>query len=472
MEQLHNLRELNNFAEFEYMFNFAHRKSAKREFIGILKKNTEDKLEHKCLSTDRAFNKILHHLESSPEDIYFTLNSFYKPKRVEENLRYMNCLFVDLDFYKIGLTQKEVIKEIDRHVKENNIPKPSMLIDSGRGMYVIWKIKPIPSMAVKLWRFTVQHLCKKLSKLNSDFACTDPGRVLRVPGSINSKCGKRVEIITVNEIEYDIHDIKSRYLPSIDKVKEKKENKKITERKKIGNVSYLFNPNTLNITRSKDIEKLCEIREYDIKNRELTLFVYRNCLEKVYGKEIAIRRMLDLHGKFKNKLGSDRAIIGDTNSISSKIVQGDSYNLKNETIIKWLNITSEEQEQLTCLIEKRVKNTRAKELKKQRRRNQNGLLKKEQEKLNIAKEILKLKKKNRNIKQKDIAEELNLSKSRVSRIINEIEQGLIKGLTEELENNKKAENGLNKAFREELQKTSLYIVEDCAGISKKKKPPD
>ena len=465
MEQLNNLRALNNLAEFEYMFNFAHRDSGKREYIGVMQINKDRSVNHICWSTDRAANKIIDSLENKPEDLYFTLNSFYKPQRKEENLRYMNCLFVDLDFYKFNLSKTEVIKEIDLLVKKNEIPKPSMLIDSGRGMYIIWKIKQIPSMAVKLWRFTAKYLCRKLAHLNADFQCTDPGRVLRVPGSINTKCNKQVEIMTCNSIEYDIHDIKKNYLPDLNEIKKSSEKKK--KRYKKSNVSYLFNPHTLNLARIKDIEKLCQIRKYEIKNRELTLFLYRNFCEKEYGKDVAIEKTVNLHNKFKNRMTTDKGLITVTNSVSTKFVQNNlnsGYFYKTETIIEMLLITPEEQKQLSCLISRREKKNRDCDRKKQRRRNKNGLLKSEQRKLELALNVIKLINKEPGIKQKDIALKLKVSKSAISKIIKEIEQGTIKGLetSKKIEVDSSVKHGKAidiSAFQESFKKRLLILCE-------------
>ena len=64
----------------------------------------------------------------------------------------------------------------------------------------------------------------------------------------------------------------------------------------------------------------------------------------------------------------------------------DRYVFKNETVIKKLNITLDEQRQLQTIISKEVKNERDNNRKKKARRNENGLTKREQDKAdNIAK---------------------------------------------------------------------------------------
>lgn len=424
MEQFNNLRQLDKYAEIEYMINYVHSKVTETDCIGIMKKENGEVNYHSCMSSFKAIDKIFKFIdENNTKDLYMTLNTFWKFKRTYEHLRYMNALYVDIDYYNLNLSKQDVINEIDCLVENNIIPKPTMLIDSGKGMYAIFKIKPVPSMGVTLWSALQKYLCKKLEHIGSDFACTDPTRVLRLPGTINSKTNKRAKIMSVNDIVYDIHDLKKLYLPNISELIEEQKKKKSKIQK--SKVTFLFNGHTLNLARIKDIEKLCEMRNYDITNRELTLFVYRNCCEQIYGKDIAINKMLQLHAKFKNKLGSDNRIICDTNSVSEKIKENKAYKLPNEKIIEYLKITPEEQEHMTTIINNRVKQVRSNEKRKQLRRNENGLLKKEQEKLELALLIMQEIKKNPCIKQKEIANILNISTSKVCRILKDIETGTI-----------------------------------------------
>ena len=93
-------------------------------------------------------------------------------------------------------------------------------------------------------------------------------RILRVPGSINSKSKTVVSIIDEYDYIYDLREIQKEFLPEL-KPKEKKKGRS----KKI---NYIYRERSLYYARIQDITKLCELREYDLKgHREIILFLYR-----------------------------------------------------------------------------------------------------------------------------------------------------------------------------------------------------
>ena len=86
---------------------------------------------------------------------------------------------------------------------------------------------------------------------------------------------------------------------------------------------------------------------------------------------------------------------------------------KNETVIKKLNITLDEQRQLQTIISKEVKNERKNEREKKARRNENGLTKKQQEKADRYATIQELKR--LGYTQKAVSDTLNISLPTVKR---------------------------------------------------------
>ena len=74
-------------------------------------------------------------------DLYMSMNTFYKPERTKENLRYLNSLYIDLDYYKMDLSRQEVLSKLEEEYFNKSIPVPSMIVDSGRGLYLIWLIE-------------------------------------------------------------------------------------------------------------------------------------------------------------------------------------------------------------------------------------------------------------------------------------------------------------------------------------------
>ncbi|MGL5245347.1 MAG: helix-turn-helix transcriptional regulator, partial [Sarcina sp.] len=87
------------------------------------------------------------------------------------------------------------------------------------------------------------------------------------------------------------------------------------------------------------------------------------------------------------------------------------YWYKNETLIERLGITPEEEKYLKTIISEQEKNRRNAEYKRVKRRNENGLTKKQQELKDLKREILKLKKDGRS--NRCIAKVLKISESKV-----------------------------------------------------------
>ena len=76
-------------------------------------------------------------LKFDEDNVYITLNTFYKTYRRIEYLRELNALFIDLDTYKTGFTKEQILMNLNEIYFGKNIPIPNLIIDSGRGLYLI-----------------------------------------------------------------------------------------------------------------------------------------------------------------------------------------------------------------------------------------------------------------------------------------------------------------------------------------------
>ena len=81
------------------------------------------------------------------------------------------------------------------------------------------------------------------------------------------------------------------------------------------------------------------------------------------------------------------------------------YNYSNSKLIRILGITEQEQEQLQTIISKKEKYKRNNKHRSEKRRNEDGLTQREQQKKDIIKAVKELK--NKGFKQKEVAEQLN-----------------------------------------------------------------
>ena len=369
-------------------------------------------------------------LDMSDENIYITLNTFYKPCRRLENIKELNTLFIDLDYYKIGKTKDQVLMDLEKNYFNQSIPIPNYVIDSGRGMYLIWIINAVPSKALPLWKAVQEYLYNQLKYFGADRQALDATRILRVPGSINSKSKTVVNILDEYEYIYDLREIQNGFLPEL-KPYEKKKGRP-------SKINYIYRERSLYYGRIQDIIKLCELREYDLKgHRELILFLYRYYLcSFTEDIEKALNDALELNSMFRQAL-SEREVIRATRSAERCYLdKNKQYKYKNETLIELLEITEEEQKYMIIIISKeeykrrkRIRNKNSYDGEKAKKIYQEKL--KSQGKLNEKEKISQRREKikdllDEGLKQKDICLLLNISKPTYVRDRNFLkEQGLI-----------------------------------------------
>ena len=207
-------------------------------------------------------------LEFTGENIYITLNTFYKPCRRLENVKELNCLYIDLDYYKTGKVRSQILMDLEKNYFNKKIPIPNYVLDSGRGLYLIWRINKVPSQALPLWKAIQDYFYNQLKSLGADRQALDSTRILRVPNSINSKSNTVVSIIEQYDYVYDLREVQNNFLPTL-KPKEKKKGRP-------SKINFIYRERSLYYARIQDIIKLCELREYDLKgHREVILFLYR-----------------------------------------------------------------------------------------------------------------------------------------------------------------------------------------------------
>ncbi len=366
--------------------------------------------------------KDLIELKFDEDNVYITLNTFYKTYRRIECIKELNALFIDLDTYKTGFTKDQILMNLNKNYFKQSMPIPNFIIDSGRGLYLIWLIKKVPSMALPLWKAVEEYFYKTLKKFGADRQALDATRILRVPGSFNSKTHTEVKIIDNYNYLYELREIQNEYMPELSE-------KVPVRRGRPKKVKYIYRERSLYHARIMDIIKLCKIRKYDLKgHRELILFLYRYYLcyftEDV---EKSLNDTLGLNSMFKQPL-REKEVISTTKSAETVFKdQNKDYKYKNETLINLLEITDEEQKEMKTIISKDEYRRRDREYQKKKYNEKlklNGKITKEKK---ISQRRVKIKDLLREgLKQKEIYTKLNISKRTC---INDIkylrEQGLI-----------------------------------------------
>lgn len=313
-------------------------------------------------------------------NIYMTPNSFFMPRRKVENIRKLNALYIDIDYYNIEnlktYDHEKVLAILENDYFGEDIPEPSFAIFTGRGLAVYWLIEPVPIKVLPLWNAIQKHFLDKLKSMGADSRSIDSARIMRLAGSINHKTGKRAKLYVYDEnLVYKLREIQEDYLPKLTPYVKNIAYKGKGRKSKIVNFYTLY---SLHYARLNDILKLQEIRKGYCRNsegiliengqREFMCFLYRywNCCYSNDTKQ-ALQNTLEFNQGFKNPL------------------------------------------------ERNEKNRRKKEKRKIERRNEDGLTKRQQQKQDRLKEILELKA--QGLKQIEIAKKIGISRQAVSKLL-------------------------------------------------------
>ncbi|WP_417274020.1 hypothetical protein [Celeribacter halophilus] len=150
---------------------------------------------------------------------YVSLNRFIG-KRCNQNVVELNALYLDLDFHTKprwhGMEVSDVEAQFLKMVQLSNVPMPSVMLHTGRGLSALWLLKPLPGKAVKRWSATIRALVKFTESFGSDSACTDPARIFRLPGTINEKSGKTVRVSWATWKRHDFDTLSDRIFVAVD----------------------------------------------------------------------------------------------------------------------------------------------------------------------------------------------------------------------------------------------------------------
>ena len=323
----------------------------KVEYIDKVHRNSKGWITRSCIDENGYSQwhykyKELKETDLTEENIYITLNTFFKPYRRLECIKELNALFIDLDYYKTKFTKEQIIMNLEENYFNKTIPATNYILDSGRGLALIWLINKVPSKALPLWKAIEEYLYNKLKEFGADRQALDATRILRVPGSINSKSKTVVSIIDEYDYIYDLREIQKEFLPEL-KPKEKKKGRS----KKI---NYIYRERSLYYARIQDITKLCELREYDLKgHREIILFLYRYYLcSFTEDVQKALEDVLELNSMFIAPLKENEVIRATRSAEKCYLDKNKEYKYKNDTLIELLEITEYEETKMSTIISK------------------------------------------------------------------------------------------------------------------------
>ena len=157
---------------------------------------------------ENLMQRVLPFLSEMLTDSFFTISSFWRPgNREARNARYLPACFVDVDYHThpnlADLRPEEIVGKMLAIANDLRIP-PSLFCLSGRGVWALWllcepndpNMPPTAHSARQLLHHAIeQELVAKFAALGSDPKVVDVARIMRVPGSVNSKSGLPVQFL-------------------------------------------------------------------------------------------------------------------------------------------------------------------------------------------------------------------------------------------------------------------------------------
>lgn len=153
------------------------------------------------------------------QNVFYTPNSFclrycqdktskYSGKLVTRktysHLSSLECLYTDIDFKNNkdkNVTFENFIEKLPSILKQAMLPEPTMIVCSGHGYHLLWKIKSlrirfgwkdiVRTDILSAWYGMQLYIHKKMARYGADCkVALDPTRFLRYPGTINVKSGQ------------------------------------------------------------------------------------------------------------------------------------------------------------------------------------------------------------------------------------------------------------------------------------------
>lgn len=122
-------------------------------------------------------------------------------RAITENVSHLPAVWLDLDCWQVGKLQGEVVGLVWEASRRGIIPSPSIIADSGRGIWLLWLVRDENGIAPRATtpnvllhhRITAEIINSEMFRaLGADPSCNQIARITRTPGSLNSKAGKNV----------------------------------------------------------------------------------------------------------------------------------------------------------------------------------------------------------------------------------------------------------------------------------------
>ncbi len=391
-------------------------------------------------------------------DYYISSNIFSTIKRSSDTLLAVNAIVVDIDCH----TESNFPAELEQHIgsltwrlqndgfADDDFPKPNYIVTTGRGVHLWWCVAPAYARSFSQNFSAVErHFVSKIEEFLAEFptelscftvdsvASSNLAGLFRLPGSVNTRCGKVAEPIFLHGQRLNLKYFRDQFLPMSPR------------HERTVNQNKQFHPHIKSdltgamVARLTAFEKLRDLRNDPVGNetRNNFCFLFFATAKSIYGGKEAYDRTVAFNEGFKCPLTKK-----ELNSCLSSARHKD-YHYRTETIVDFLGVTPDEAELAGFCCS--TKQPSAKERKMERDR-----------------QIIDLFNQGRN--QCEIANELQISRQTVNKIIKANAQSTITLASKILELRQTGKS--NREISSELR-CSIRTVERCKEGSAKFRTP-
>ncbi len=342
-------------SNFNGRFQLGYRNA---EAIGIYPLCTGD------LETVRAFIETMH--ISSHIDYYITANAVSGVSRTSDQLFSLHNIVIDIDVHSEEMSSEEIEEIIDglwfrlsRDLfSDEDYPSPTSAIASGRGIQLWWAIEPMSSKCLTWYKEIASTLADSLEDMLADYPDEFKGVTVdrassknavgyfRLPGTWNTRAERPVVILDIAQCDaYDTKEVikwakayQREHEPPAP-VYSETESFQYSD----AEVYILGDIRVAAFFRVRQIMRLRAIRNNEIgeETRNNMCFIVYNALLPSQGPEKAWDKLKQFNAGFKNPMTEK-----ELHQTIDTSLRKNGYRYKNQSIIDFLGITEEEQQQI------------------------------------------------------------------------------------------------------------------------------
>ena len=324
-------------------------------------------------------------------DSYLSQAIFCKPNRRLINLWHLPLAFVDLDTHTScygDLSPDRASRAAHQYLADQGIPPASLVIHSGRGLYLKWLFRdPLPKAALPRWNVVQKELTDRLLCFGADPRAKDASRVLRLVQTTNTKQRdpelRKVRVLWVEEVNgrplrHPFEDFADEVLPF---TRRELEGRRVERKLRLiqggkkdkskEKAAYRFNYRSLHWDRLTDMLLLIDLRGVIPEgDRHTHFFLTLNSM--LQSKQITLPNLYHEAREVAHRINPNfrcdsEWTQADIASLYHRAKEGEWLHYRNETLIDQLKITPDEERRMKTLISKAEKRRRFYEKREQAR---------------------------------------------------------------------------------------------------------